>query len=413
VDHYRRLFVVAEFRALFAAQLAAACGMTMQGLALSVLVYDRTRSPLLAAVAISGVYVPQAIGVMTLSSAADRLPPRLLLAGSDAVRAGSFVLLAAGVLPVWLMLAVVTAPGLLYGAVGGARYLLLTDILPGDGYILGRSALTIAVGGMQIAGYAVGGTVLAEVGPLPAMRIAAVLAAAAFCGDRFGLRARPAQGPGRVSLRASWQGNLALLADRRLGRLLLGQWIPNGLIVGVEALYVPYAGQRAAVLFIASAAGMLAGYYAVGRARSKPRLSLPLYLLLAAPYLVFITRPALPAAAAIAAVACTGYAGTLGLQQLFADAVPAAQRGQAFSLAAAGQLTSQGAAAWAGGALAELVPAGTAMAVLAGLSVLSSLVLILPIHTLEVSHETDPLRTEHPGLRRSGRLRPPRGDAGL
>src|SRR5580658_2845539 len=79
MDTYRRLFAVPEFRALFAAQLAAACGMTMQGLALSVLVYDRTRSPLLAAVAISGVYVPQAIGVMTLSSAADRLPPRLLL----------------------------------------------------------------------------------------------------------------------------------------------------------------------------------------------------------------------------------------------------------------------------------------------------------------------------------------------
>jgi MFS family permease len=406
VDTYRRLFAVAEFRALFAAQLAAACGMTMQGLALSVLVYDRTRSPLLAAVAISGVYVPQAIGVMTLSSAADRLPPRLLLAGSDAVRAASFALLAAGVLPVWLMLAVITAPGLLYGAVGGARYLLLTDILPADGYILGRSALTIAVGGMQIVGYAVGGTVLAEVGPLPAMRIATVLAAAAFCGDRFGLRARPAQGQGRVSLRASWQGNRALLADRRLGRLLLGQWVPNGLIVGVEALYVPYAGRQAAILFIASAAGMLVGYYVIGRARSKP--SLPLYLLLAAPYLVFVTHPALPVAAALSAVACTGYAGTLGLQQLFADAIPAGQRGQAFSLAAAGQLTAQGVAAWASGALAELVPVSTAIAIIAALSVLSSLVLLLPIKTPEASHDTHPLRTEHPGLGRSGRVRPPR-----
>jgi MFS family permease len=412
MDTYRRLFAVPEFRALFAAQLAAACGMTMQGLALSVLVYERTRSPLLAAVAISGVYVPQAIGVMALSSAADRLPPRLLLAGTDAVRAVSFLLLATGVLPVGFMLAVVLAPGLLYGAVGGARYLLLTDILSGDGYILGRSMLTIAVGGMQIAGYAVGGTVLAEVGPLPALWIATALAAAAFCGDRFWLRARPAQGQGRVSLRASWRGNRALLADHRLGRLLLSQWVPNGLIVGVEALYVPYAGQRAAVLFIASATGMLFGYYAVGRARSKARLSLPLYLLLAAPYLAFITHPAVPVAAAVSAVACTGYAGTLGLQQLFADAVPAAQRGQAFSLAAAGQLTAQGAAAWASGALAEAVPVSIAITVIAGLSILSSLVLLLPIQASEASRDTHPLRTEHPGHdgagSRSGRLRPPR-----
>jgi hypothetical protein len=111
-------------------------------------------------------------------------------------------------------------------------------------------------------------------------------------------------------------------------------------------------------------------------------------------------------------VACTGYAGTLGLQQLFADAVPAAQRGQAFSLAAAGQLTAQGAAAWASGALAEAVPVSIAITVIAGLSILSSLVLLLPIQASEASRDTHPLRTEHPGHDgagcRSGRLRPPR-----
>ena len=49
---YRRLFSIAEFRALFVAQLLAACAMTVQSLALSVLVYGRTGSPLLAAVAL-------------------------------------------------------------------------------------------------------------------------------------------------------------------------------------------------------------------------------------------------------------------------------------------------------------------------------------------------------------------------
>ncbi|MEY2606564.1 MAG: hypothetical protein QOH31_4386, partial [Verrucomicrobiota bacterium] len=114
VTTYRRLFSIAEFRALFAAQLLAACAMTVQSLALSVLVYGRTGSPLLAAVAYLGGYVPQAIGVAAFSSVADRVASRALLVGSDALRAASFALIAAGVLPVVAVLAVIMVSGLGY-----------------------------------------------------------------------------------------------------------------------------------------------------------------------------------------------------------------------------------------------------------------------------------------------------------
>jgi predicted MFS family arabinose efflux permease len=170
-----------------------------------------------------------------------------------------------------------------------------------------------------------------------------------------------------------------MLADRRLRRLLAGQWLPNGLIVGAEALYVPYAGHRAVYLFIAAAAGMLAGDLVVGRwvpARRRPQLSAALYSLLAAPYLGFLAHPPVVIATALVAVASLGYGGTLGLQQLFADEVDPAQQGQAFSLASAGQLTSQGLAAWAAGGLAEAMPTGTAMAATAALSIVATMTLV-------------------------------------
>ena len=46
---YREVFAVAEFRALWLAQLLSVAGDQLAKVALTVLVYDRTRSPLLTA----------------------------------------------------------------------------------------------------------------------------------------------------------------------------------------------------------------------------------------------------------------------------------------------------------------------------------------------------------------------------
>jgi hypothetical protein len=392
VTTYRQLFGVGEFRALFAAQLFGAGAMTAQGLALSVLIYSRTGSPLLAAVAYLGGYVPQAVGVAAFSSVADRVAPRALLVGSDVVRAGSFALIATDVLPVAAVLAVIMVCGFGYGAVGGVRYLILRDMLPADDYILGRSTLNVAVGGMQIVGYAMSGTLLALVGPVAALWTAAAMAVVAVAVDRLGLRSRPARRVGRPSVTASWQANRLVLADRRLRRLLAAQWLPNGLIVGAEALYVPYAGHRAVFLFIAAAVGMLVGDLLIGRCVStarRPQLSTALYLLLAAPYVGFLAHPPIAIATALVAVASLGYGGTLGVQQLFADEVAPEQQGQAFSLASAGQLSSQGVAAWGVGGLAETMPTGAAMATTAALSIVITLMIVRGVATPPTASRRD------------------------
>ena len=361
---YREVFAVAEFRALFAGSAAEVAGGTMTMLALSTLVYAHTGSPFLAAVAYLAGFLPQAAGSLLLGGLADRLPPRPLIAGWELARAGLLVVLALGVLPVWGMLGLVLAFGLLEPVAGAGRLALVADLLPGNGYVLGRSVLNIAVGATQIAGFGGGGLLLTLIGPRAALWTGAGIAVAVALVYRFGLRARKPRAVERRQAGAARE----LLGDRDVRGLLLVQWVPNGLIVGAEAMYVPFAGDSAGVLFVAAAGGMLAGDAVVGRWTTpalRQRLAVPLYALLAVPYLLFVVRPGVWAAAALVAVASFGFAGHLGTQERYLAAVPERVRGRALGLAGSGMLTAQALAASLTGAVAEAASAPVAMSLVA------------------------------------------------
>ena len=388
---YRDVAAAGEFRALFGGRAAASAGGTMQMLAMAVLVYADTRSPLLSALAYLAGSLPQVLGAMTLLAVADRMPPRRLLAGWGLLRALAVALLALGVLPVWTALVVLMAAGAGDGVAGAAGYALLTDVLPGR-YVLGRSVLNIADGGMQIVGYGVGGIVLATLGALPALWVAAALTVVSAAAYRYGLRERPARTSGRRSVRATWLTNKSLFGDSRVRGLLLAQWLPNGLIVGAEALYVPYAGRAAGLLFASAASGMLLGDAVVGRwttPEQRRKLGPLLYGLLAVPYLAFLAHPATIVAAALVAAASFGFAACLGLQERLLEAAPERIRGQVLGLAGTGMISMQGIAAAATGALAITLPAGVVMAAAGAASLLASTVLLPHLRSREPSTATD------------------------
>ncbi|MEU4408862.1 MFS transporter [Streptosporangium sp. NPDC023963] len=378
MNTYREIFAVGPFRTLFAAQAASVMGRTMESLALSTLVYAHTGSPFLAALAYLAGFLPQAVGALTLGGLADRLPPRALLVSWDLARAAAVATLALGVLPVWGMIALVMACGLFDAVAGGARQALLADLLPGNGYVLGRSALNIAVGATQIAGFALGGTLLAWAGPYAALWSGAALGALVALTQWLGLRAGPPRAPGRPAWRQVWAVNGELLGDRRIRGLLLAQWVPNGLIVGAEALYVPYAGGSAGAagtLFIAAAGGMLAGDLLVARwttPEQRVRLAVPLFTLMAVPYLFFALSPGAWAATVLVAVASFGFAGHLGTQERYVAAVPERVRGQALGLAGSGTMAGQALAASGTGTLAEFVPVSAAMALAGAASLVAT-----------------------------------------
>ncbi|NUS53840.1 MAG: MFS transporter, partial [Streptomycetaceae bacterium] len=166
-----------------------------------------------------------------------------------------------------------------------------------------------------------------------------------------------------------------LLADPRARILYLALWIPNGLVVGAEALFIPYAGDAAGLLYVAGAAGMLAADVGLGRylpARWRRRLVQPLQVLLAVPYLLFVFQPGLPLELALVLVASVGFGASLLLQERLVAVVDPEVRGQALGLHTAGQATMQGVAAVTAGLLGELLPISTSIGLMAVLSLVVS-----------------------------------------
>ncbi|MGX1131329.1 putative MFS family arabinose efflux permease [Streptomyces glaucescens] len=369
---YAGLFRTPEFTPLFLSSAAQIGAQTLGGLALGTLVFRATESPLLAAVSMFGPSLAQVVGATFLLSGADRLPPRATLAGVALAFAAGTALLAVPGLPVWAVLAVVFAQGLVASLGGGVRWGLLTEILSKERYLLGRSVFNMMSGLAQICGYAAGGVVVAVLTPRTALLLAALLYAGVALGLRLGLTARPPRASGRPSVRATWRANSLLWSSPSRRCLYLALWVPNGLIVGCEALYVSYAPEAAGTLFACAALGMFAGDVTVGRLLPpgrRARLGVPLLLLLAGPYLVFFLRPPVPVAAVLVLVASAGFGASLVQQERLVALTPDDLSGHALGLHSAGMLTLQGVGAALAGAVAQLTSAGTAMTVMAVASV--------------------------------------------
>jgi predicted MFS family arabinose efflux permease len=421
VRTYRELFAVPEFRPLFWTSSVQVAAQTISGLALATLIFDRTRSPLLSALAMFGPSLTQLIGASTLLAAADRLPARALISGLSLAFGVSTAALAVPGLPVWAAFAILAVQGLGGSLTGAVRYGLLTDVLTADGYLLGRSVLNMAVGAMQIGGFAAGGILVLTLSPRGTLLTGAALFALGAVVARFGLTRRPPRAvpigpaqpgrpgrraapagraavptgpaqpgrPGRraapagraawrASVRDTWRVNRWLWSSITRRYIYLALWLPNGLIVGCESLFVSYAPRHAGLLFVCAAAGMLAGDTLAGRfisPRWRERLGAPLRLLLAAPYLVFAMPIPLPVAAVAIVLASVGYCASLVLQERLMTLTPDDMSGQALGLASSGMLAMQGVGATLAGVVAQLSSPGMAMAVMAGASLAITLTL--------------------------------------
>lgn len=375
---YRELFRTPEFTPLFVTASMSVAASTVSGLALGTLIYTVTGSPLLSALAMFGPSLAQVIGATTLLSAADRLPPRAATTGLALLFGLGAAAQAVPGLPVWAAFAVLLGVGLIASLGGGVRYGLLNEILARDGYLLGRSVLNMSVGAMQICGFALGGVLVSALSTRGTLLVGAVLYLAAAAVALLGLTRRPPRSAGRPSVSETWRTNALLWSCTPRRYVYLALWVPNGLIVGCESLYVPYAPRHAGLLFACAALGMLAGDTLTGRfvpQRWRERLGAPLRLLLAAPYLLFALHPALPLAVAAVVLASIGYSASLLLQERLMSLTPDKLSGHALGLHSSGMLALQGLGAALAGAVAQHTSPSTAMAVMAAVSVTVTLAL--------------------------------------
>ncbi len=362
---FRAVLAMGEYRAVWAGQALSMIGDQLARVALAVLVYDRTTSPLLTAVTYAGSFLPWLAGGLVLAAAADRWPRRTVLVACDAARAVMVAVMAAPGIPLAAMVALLYAVTLLDGPFYAARSATYADILPAGAY---RAGITIAGATGQAAvvtGFAAGGVMAAAIGARPVLAIDAATFAVSALLIRFATAARPPAAAGAAPLAARVAaGPKLVFADRRLRTCMLLGWLSAAYSVPA-ALAVPYAARlgagpaAAGLLFAAGPLGTAAGTAAWGRWAGPGRQARwmgPLAVLCCGTLVLFAARPGLGWSLAIIAAS-----GALGCYQatanaMFMQALARHQQAQAFGVATAGIWTVAGLAYLAAGAAAEIVP---------------------------------------------------------
>ncbi|MEY9962618.1 putative MFS family arabinose efflux permease [Streptacidiphilus sp. MAP12-16] len=374
---YRDLLRNSEFAGLYASFTLTVGASTLSGFALSTLVNHQTGSPFLTAVSMYGATFATVLGALTLMSVADGNRPRRTIVALQFV---SLVGVTAQAIPGLTLAArfgLLLVLGFFQSLGTGTRMGLLSEVVPTSVYALARSLMNITSGGMAILGYAISAVLLRVLSPQGVFIVAAGLTGLALAVVTTTIREHSIRLTARPGLRQTWTTNLALFSHSGQRALLLNLWVPNGLIVGCEALFLSYDPGHAGILLAAGSAGMLLGDLTVGRLLTtdqRRRYAFALRLLLAAPYLLFAIHPPVLVAAAAVFAASIGFAATLPLQEQLLDLTPDPVRGQVQGVESAGRMTWQGlGAAIAGGTAQQFAP-GTAITAIAAVSVAITIV---------------------------------------
>lgn len=386
-----------EYVGLLLSDLISLVGSQLSRVALVVLVYERTNSPLLSAATYAATFLPVVIGAPLLGGLADRLPRRQVLIAADLVRAALFAVMAIHGMPLWVLLGLLLIAVTVEAPANSARGPLMREILVDDeGYQLGTSLDEAIYQGGQIIGFAVAGGLLVLLTPSTALLLDAASFVVSALVIRLLVRHRPAadteagdeEAPSeRVESRFTKRMRQGL-RDARLGfavamapacrRPLLLTWAGVSLSIAPEALAVPWAAQLGAgplgygLIFAASPAGSVVGMLLVGRV-SVPvgqRLLVPLTVVALLPLLFAPGAMYLSLALTLAFVSGVGTTYSMLARVAFVSAVDDAHRGRAFGVAAAGVTAGQGLGIALAGALASLTDPAMSIALCASIGLL-------------------------------------------
>lgn len=369
---YRALLRNTEFTGLYVSFTLTVAASTLSGFALGTLVNQQTRSPFLTAVSMYGATFATVFGALTLMSVADGRRPRRTMVALQCVSLVGVAAQAVPGLPLAARFGLLLVLGFFQSLGTGARMGLLAEVVPNSSYALARSLMNITSGGTAIAGFAIGAVLLRYLSPQGVFVLAAVLTGLGLVVVTTTVREHSIRLTRRPGLRQTWTTNVALFSQPDHRALLLNLWVPNGLVVGCEALLIAYDPDHAGALLAAGSAGMLLGDLAVGRlltADQRHRCAFALRLLLAVPYLLFAVHPPTPVVAVAVFVAGAGFAATLPLQEQLLALTPDQVRGQVQGVESAGRMTWQGIGAAIAGGIAQHLTPGTAITVMAAVSV--------------------------------------------
>jgi MFS family permease len=373
---------------LWLAQVTSVGGDQLARVALTVLVYARTRSALLAAVTFAVSILPMFLGGVLLAGLGDRWPRRRVMVGCDVIRTALVVVMVVPGMPVALLVVLLFLVTFLEAPFRAARAAIYPDVLRGDLYTLGQTISMTTYQAAQVAGFALGGVVVGAIGTRASLIADAVTFAVSAVLVRTGVREHM---PPAGSLPAAGAHRPAPLASARAGArlvfrtpalrtpMLLG-WVcafynvPEGIAAPLARTL--HGGPTAVGAILAAGAfGATVGNLLFSRLVPPGRrtaLMAPFAVCCCATLCAFALRPDL--APAVLILAASGLLGgyQAAASTAFVSATPAGTRAQALGLAQGGMNLGQGTAMVLAGAAAGVFSPSMVIAVTGVLGALAA-----------------------------------------
>lgn len=359
----RAVFAYGEYRALWLAQVLSQFGDRLARIALTVVVYDRTGSPMLTALTYAATFLPFLLG-LPLSGLADRVPRRQVMVACDVIRAGLVTLLLIPGLPVPALIVLIFGVGLGTQPFNAARAGLMRDIF--EQPVVYRRAQGVANASFettQIAGFAVGGAVVALLGTRGAL-VADVLtfvASALLLTACVKARRQTSDEPRdwRSDLRA---GVRLVFGDRWLRSLVGVAWLAT-FYIAPEAIAVPYARSQGGgpvavgMLLAANPIGAVIGNMLITSRRASEqavqRWMMPMAAACGLPLVACAFQPGLVVCWVLWFISGIFKGYNVPAQAAFTFALPTHRIAQAMGLVQAGLQVGQGVGLLLAGAAAD------------------------------------------------------------
>ncbi|GAB7047938.1 MFS transporter [Catenuloplanes indicus] len=368
---YREVFAHSEFRVVYGAVALSNLADPMAKAAITLLVFQKTGSVALSALAFAVSYLPWLIGGPLLSSLADRYPYRTVIGVTLVFRAALFLVVALFHWPGAVLVAALFLSTLSAAPEQAARSALLPRALPKDRLVVGLSL----IGGLhqitQIVGYVVGAA-LAGISTHLVLFITAALFGGAAAIVLFGLRGWAATGTGAhdgTLLGGMGQGFGLVFGRAELRSIAILLFCAMFFVAVPEGLAAAWASELVAddergitqgLIMAATPLGFVAGSLIVGRLiRPSRRRALIRPAAIVAPLTLVPAFFEPSVVVVVLMVAACGFAvgGVLPpAQGLFAMVVPDGFRARAYGVMQTGVTLMQGAGVALTGLLADRFP---------------------------------------------------------
>ncbi|WP_409496862.1 MFS transporter [Amycolatopsis sp. cmx-11-12] len=343
---FAELLRIGEYRAVYSSMVLSEVGDQLARVALTLLVFERTRSASLAALTYALTLLPDLVSGPLLSGLGDRYPRRAVMIVTDLVRAGLVALMVVPGMPLWFLCLLVVLVQMLQAPFMGARVGVIARVLTKEQYVAASAVGNMTIQLSFVAGYALGGPLVLWLGT----NVALLLDAATFLLSALVLRTALQVQPAtkyehkRSNVTALWTsmtGCLRLIwRSGRLRTLWLLAVLPGFLIVP-EGLIAPYAAELgggvrdAAILFPLVPAGTVIGMWLFVRLvppERRLRWMGPLAVASCAALTLCLFSPPFPIV--VVAYLLSGVAACYDLPAgaTFVMEVPDSARGQAFGL---------------------------------------------------------------------------------